>query len=510
MAVHRTKSAKPRRMVRSDEVLNENSPLELDTIQIDKLDLASSSMAVPACNSSSGGAVAAVAPPHRSPRHITLDGRTLEGGGQLVRIALALAALTGQPVTINHVRGNRQGKTGLKASHAAAVKLLGEISGSKVTGGQVGSRSIGFEPPEFGEATNLLVPLVSIAPKPEYNIHLPTPGSVFLIFQAIYPYLLWVGSRPGIDKIRINITGGTNGTNSPSFDYAVQVMLPNFKKLGFPAANVILHKRGWSTGKVDMGSVSFILNALSSSDTPYFPPIDILDFDRGKITRVDITILAPDDHLLGTETSAEQQTIRQYCEKQVHRTLKKALGQADPSLFDQSQLESLDEGGRIPITLAKSEATSHPARFYILLVADTREGFKIGHDALGTAQVPQRPKQPGRSKHKKTKKGAKQEMTTLEHIDEFIQGCVEGLVNEIVGLGAGAGVSNDQTSDFKAKKRSPLDQHMRDQIVVFEALGKLSVERATNRAETPEDERYWTLHTKTAQWVCREMLEGRP
>ncbi|KAJ5596955.1 hypothetical protein N7450_003413 [Penicillium hetheringtonii] len=457
MAVHRTKSAKPRRMVRSDEVLNENSPLELDTIQIDKLDLASSSMAAPACNSSSGGAVAAVAPPHRSPRHITLDGRTLEGGGQLVRIALALAALTGQPVTINHVRGNRQGKTGLKASHAAAVKLLGEISGS----------------------------------------HLSLS-------------LLWVGSRPGIDKIRINITGGTNGTNSPSFDYAVQVMLPNFKKLGFPAANVILHKRGWSTGKVDMGSVSFILNALSSSDTPYFPPIDILDFDRGKITRVDITILAPDDHLLGTETSAEQQTIRQYCEKQVHRTLKKALGQADPSLFDQSQLESPDEGGRIPITLAKSEATSHPARFYILLVADTREGFKIGHDALGTAQVPQRPKQPGRSKHKKTKKGAKQEMTTLEHIDEFIQGCVEGLVNEIVGLGAGAGVSNDQTSDFKAKKRSPLDQHMRDQIVVFEALGKLSVERATNRAETPEDERYWTLHTKTAQWVCREMLEGRP
>ncbi|OQE23919.1 hypothetical protein PENSTE_c008G09600 [Penicillium steckii] len=465
-------------------------------------------MAAPACDFSSGGAVAAAAPPHRSPRHITLDGRTLEGGGQLVRIALALAALTGHSVTINHVRGNRQGKTGLKASHAAAVKLLGEISGSKVTGGQVGSRSVTFEPPVFeGEATDILVPLASVTPKPEYNIHLQTPGSVFLIFQAIYPYLLWVGSRPDIKTIRVNITGGTNGTNSPSFDYAVQVMLPNFKKLGFPAAEVILHKRGWSTGKVDMGSVSFILNALSSSGTLYFPPIDILSFDRGKITKVDITILAPDDYLSGTETSGENQTIRQYCEGQVHRTLRKALRKLDPALFDQAQLENTDNRGQIPITLAQSEATSHSARFYILLVADTEQGFKIGHDALGTAQAPQRPKQPGRNKHKQVKKGAKQEQTALEHIDEFIQGCIEGLVNEIVGLGID--VSNGQTSDVKAKKRSPLDQHMRDQIVVFEALGKLSGERATNGAETTEDERYWTLHTKTAQWVCREMLEDR-
>jgi RNA 3'-terminal phosphate cyclase (ATP) len=47
-----------------------------------------------------------------NPRMMKLDGRTGEGGGQLVRVAVALAALTGTPLRIDNVRGNRQGKRG--------------------------------------------------------------------------------------------------------------------------------------------------------------------------------------------------------------------------------------------------------------------------------------------------------------------------------------------------------------------------------------------------------------
>lgn len=43
---------------------------------------------------------------------IKLDGRVGEGGGQLVRLAIGLAALTGTPVHIENVRGNRPGKRG--------------------------------------------------------------------------------------------------------------------------------------------------------------------------------------------------------------------------------------------------------------------------------------------------------------------------------------------------------------------------------------------------------------
>lgn len=53
---------------------------------------------------------------HQSPmaprKAIELDGRTGEGGGQLVRIACALAAVTSQPIRITHVRGNRGGPRG--------------------------------------------------------------------------------------------------------------------------------------------------------------------------------------------------------------------------------------------------------------------------------------------------------------------------------------------------------------------------------------------------------------
>lgn len=43
---------------------------------------------------------------------IELDGRTGEGGGQLVRIAVALAAVTSKSVKITNVRGNRPGPRG--------------------------------------------------------------------------------------------------------------------------------------------------------------------------------------------------------------------------------------------------------------------------------------------------------------------------------------------------------------------------------------------------------------
>jgi RNA 3'-terminal phosphate cyclase (ATP) len=47
-------------------------------------------------------------------RAIHLDGRTLEGGGQLVRLATCLAALNNRPVRVTDIRGNRGGGGGLK------------------------------------------------------------------------------------------------------------------------------------------------------------------------------------------------------------------------------------------------------------------------------------------------------------------------------------------------------------------------------------------------------------
>lgn len=448
--------------------------------------------------------------PLGSSRHIVLDGRTLEGGGQLVRNALALAALTSRPVTINHVRGNRGGKPGLKASHTAAVKLLAEISQSKITGGTVGSQTIAFEPrtPSMEELkplpdaphTSSLVSLSNISVKTEYNIRLPTPGSVFLIFQALYPYLLHVGSRATTGCVKVTMIGGTNGTSAPTYDYASQVMAPNFARLGLPPLSITLQKRGWTVGPIEMGSVTFLIHPLSSINNEQgvpdtrFPKIDLMSYERAKVTQIDVTVLAPD-----TPLSKQGKTMRKYIEEEVCRSLRRALKSMSSSGSDQFDSEDV-----VSIKGHTSESTNHASQVYILLVAHTANGFRIGHDALVSSskpgKAPKKNKNTKKAPRQSNQKGGRQEDES-ERISHCIDDLVTGFMEEVS--------SGDQTvSDSTTGKRSVLDAHMRDQVVVFEALGEAHGDSHPAHRMSPlhEDERYWTLHTKTAQWVCKKML----
>ncbi|KAJ5619178.1 hypothetical protein N7510_003162 [Penicillium lagena] len=503
--------------------------------------------------------------------HVYLDGRTLEGGGQLVRNALALSALTGRPVTIDHVRGSRQGKRGLKGSHAAAVKLLAEISGSKVVGGEVGSQSVTFIPPSASPTKSAptggrpelasVVSLSDMSVQKEYNINLPTAGSVFLVFQALYPYLLHVGLRAPADCIRVNITGGTNSSFSPSYDYASQVMMPNFARLRLPHLSMKLNKRGWSSGPVDLGSVSFRIHPLTASeniDRPRrseqdyssvsrFRPINLLNHERGKITQIDITILAPDSLIPGTSEEEDEmrpfekahhkkssnkfkkrkwkdrdsshyqrgdgisnpvagdppRTIRNYIEDITIRALRNGMETLDPSIFE-SNTDGTNRDRPVPVTIHTSEATFHRSHKYILIVAHTSTGFRIGHDTLygfdgtrGGGHATKANKDPGGKR--------KQDHREVSAASGLVNQCVRGFVDEISGENHGF------FEEGFAGRRSCLDVHMRDQVVVFEALGELARQglvdgQEEGRLEEQEDESHWSLHTKTARWVCRQML----
>ena len=50
-----------------------------------------------------------------------IDGAWGEGGGQLIRTAVALAAITHTPIRIHHVRANRQ-PPGLAPQHLTAMR----------------------------------------------------------------------------------------------------------------------------------------------------------------------------------------------------------------------------------------------------------------------------------------------------------------------------------------------------------------------------------------------------
>ena len=78
---------------------------------------------------------------------IAIDGSRGEGGGQILRSALALSILTGKPFRLDNIRANRA-KPGLAAQHLACVKAASEICGAIYTGGRLGSTRLHFEPNE--------------------------------------------------------------------------------------------------------------------------------------------------------------------------------------------------------------------------------------------------------------------------------------------------------------------------------------------------------------------------
>ncbi|NIP34354.1 MAG: RNA 3'-terminal phosphate cyclase, partial [Thermoplasmata archaeon] len=58
---------------------------------------------------------------------VHVDGSTGEGGGQVLRLSVALSAATGTPVHITDIRANRS-KPGLRAQHMAAVNAVAKLS----------------------------------------------------------------------------------------------------------------------------------------------------------------------------------------------------------------------------------------------------------------------------------------------------------------------------------------------------------------------------------------------
>jgi RNA 3'-terminal phosphate cyclase (ATP) len=143
---------------------------------------------------------------------LTIDGSFGEGGGQILRTALALAAILQRPVEIRNIRGSRK-KPGLRPQHLAAVKALATVTFAQVQGAEVGSTHLYFEPRQLkGGACTL---------------DIGTAGSTALVLQAIMPSLLFAK-----DPSRMTITGGTHVPWSPCFHYLKEVFVPAVSEMG--------------------------------------------------------------------------------------------------------------------------------------------------------------------------------------------------------------------------------------------------------------------------------------
>ena len=146
---------------------------------------------------------------------ITIDGARGEGGGQVLRSALTLSILTGQPFRIDNIRSRRR-KPGLMAQHLASVEAAAAISRATVQGAQLYAQSLIFEPGDIRSG--------------RYTFNIPTAGSACLVLQTIFYPLSRAGSAS-----TINITGGTHVAWSPCYHYLERNWLPVLEQIGFNA-----------------------------------------------------------------------------------------------------------------------------------------------------------------------------------------------------------------------------------------------------------------------------------
>lgn len=83
-----------------------------------------------------------------------IDGGIMEGGGQILRIAVALSAILHKPISVNNIRANRT-NPGLRPQHLAGMQLVRDLCYGQLSGDQVGSQHITFIPGMLQSGTYL-------------------------------------------------------------------------------------------------------------------------------------------------------------------------------------------------------------------------------------------------------------------------------------------------------------------------------------------------------------------
>jgi len=155
---------------------------------------------------------------------LKINGGYGEGGGQIIRSAIALSCITKQPIHLENIRKNRK-ISGLRPQHLTAIKILQKVANAKVVGAEIGSTELKFIP---GNIKNL-----------ELVEDVGTAGSISLILQVLIP-IVAISQK----KLNLTIKGGTDVLWSPSIDYTQHVLREAYSRMGIEFS-LKLSKRGY-------------------------------------------------------------------------------------------------------------------------------------------------------------------------------------------------------------------------------------------------------------------------
>ncbi|MCL1467677.1 RNA 3'-terminal phosphate cyclase [Argonema galeatum] len=162
---------------------------------------------------------------------IHIDGSYGEGGGQVLRTSLSLAAITGETIRIENIRAGRK-KPGLAAQHLTAVRAAAAICQAQVRGDALRSMMLEFVPGSQVQAGHYTFD-VSEARQGG------SAGALTLVLQTILLPLALAA-----DDSQVTLRGGTHVPFSPPLTYIQEVYLPIASRMGVQAS-VRLNAWGW-------------------------------------------------------------------------------------------------------------------------------------------------------------------------------------------------------------------------------------------------------------------------
>lgn len=162
---------------------------------------------------------------------VKLDGRHGEGGGQLLRTALSLSAITGRPVELKNIRAGRD-RPGMAPQHLTAVDAAAAICGASVEGDRPRSTDLRFAPGHPPRAGDYRFDVADRAAN-------GSAGSASLVLQTV---LVPLAFARGSSKL--HVSGGTHVAWSPPFHYLKDVYGAVLVRLGYEV-EFVLHRWGF-------------------------------------------------------------------------------------------------------------------------------------------------------------------------------------------------------------------------------------------------------------------------
>nr|MBI4157091.1 RNA 3'-phosphate cyclase [Candidatus Woesearchaeota archaeon] len=200
---------------------------------------------------------------------IHIDGK--EAGGQILRSALSLSAITKEPFEIVNIRASRN-EGGLKQQHLEGVKAMASICNADVKDAFIGSKELSFYPRDILGGN--------------YKIDIGTAGSITLVLQTLIPALLFADK-----KTYLEIKGGTDVKWSPSFDYYYNVPMRYLEMFNVDL-NLELIKRGFypkgnGIVKLEINPCRKlrVLNLVERGD---FERIDLFNYATSDLKKADV------------------------------------------------------------------------------------------------------------------------------------------------------------------------------------------------------------------------------